>query len=1756
MMSGPASLPAGMAVLKAMMSKIEDKGSHLKDIWSELLTLIVEYQEQLALKETEILAAEEGRVGEDGGRSNRRGGECTGNLEDELKSVREELAATQEELIKAAAIRAELETSKQELQMRMGPMADELSAVKESLANYGKSREGLENNLRVMSEELLACQTELKKAANVRAELQATKKELQSVYEECRLAEKELKAAQEKFRNAEKMRQELQTSKEELKASKGLLQTNLTVVSEELATSQEELKKAIAELGSRPTREELNKAEHIRSELKASQEELVKNLSAMTTELGASKEKLKISEKIRSELEVKLKKGEEIQIALEGSEAELKTSLAVMSEELIVKGKLLEKLQSELRRDAMEVEEAGKPGGGHVIELQQSVSAASQHPTGNAPTEYRLVISDIKGMKPGAVLQLPSAEIINMTNETVKIELPHEATFEQVGAQELVTAPASTPQGCTRATAFSEMRDDDGSPSHFGSVEEEAEATSESFTGESESEGQVDNTERSKEEARAHQVHENKSVSHAPDRNIASNSVEHDIQLEEEERTLFPISDDEETGYDLASDDECDPASDPENDPASGQENDTASDQENDSASGEENSTRSPSPELPPFPSISRRVTSEVPNLTTSRFNVAGVSSTMNKVPSKSIQLSLPLTSASSPTALTGSASLTNDSSEASEPVTNEPAAGPPADKKSAETRKDETTSDAPTGASKDREVVMKNTPRSVQTPTHKATSDQTRNRAAGGDIHKTKRKRRTEFDVISADNQGSMTEQESIYDLVKSRRANAKFARTKHTIKRTRDDQSNVEKHITFAKDGSLFTASSTPLTPADTLGSAQSNSKTSANALPGKDSPQTLNTILDSGSNTARANSNTSASMSYTNNDRVTPAKGQPTDNVTKSNSVTSKTINVEEASTTNLSVSNSKAKAAKEPLTMSNPLRSKTTEPNNRTVRSPVISLKRCDDLLNSKFLRLQNDTGKSRGNIGVMSDSFKDGNGPRGERSQSPTQSPKQPKRNHDYSGTPKNSQKDSCRAVEFDSDDDCYNLNDETDDEDLDPDYEPVELNKSKYTFKEPSALKLNNRPTTSPSHGSHTGEGGSNNKSKQFTSHGGHTEGGSNNKSKQSTSHGSHTREGSSNNKSTAKPSKSHGGHTDEGGSNNTPKQSTSHGSHTREGSSNNKSTAKSSTSHGSHKREGGSNNKPKQCTSHGSHTKKSGSSNTPQSSTLTGRHAVGVKGAGPLGSSYLFGHNILKATLKTDHYLKNKPRQGLKKPQPTDKIFSVGEVTDMSQKGQAQSLVQEKQGNSQIYGCKDCGKVFTCKSSLIQHGLVHTHGESSKDTTQGRGNTAASSLCAARNGIGATGTSSTEESPTEKESGNTFPIPKGPYYSTGHTSEALQNDPNASSETVKPITSGIDLSNGRSVLGFSCKYCGKVCKMKSILDKHMVLHTQETDFKCVYCDQRFTTKSTLTCHTRIHTGEKPFECKFCGKRFIRTTSLNCHLISHSTETPWKCDICGKSFPRKISLKQHVTIIHKREGCRECHVCGKKFIHGSSLHHHLKMHAGIKPYKCDKCGKTYVSKTTLITHLRVHTGERPFECLYCGKRYHSKAYRNNHQKRHRTPPPKPWACKDCGKRFCREAMLKLHQNKHAGIKPFVCRHCGRKFTHPHVQRRHEMIHTGVKEYKCDLCGKEFQRPSSLVAHGLVHSNETPFKCDTCGKAFKRKSVLLNHARVHTKEKPCKCQWCKAAFTTRYVLRKHQHREHPDEMVEFEKQEKEKYYAPI
>lgn len=78
----------------------------------------------------------------------------------------------------------------------------------------------------------------------------------------------------------------------------------------------------------------------------------------------------------------------------------------------------------------------------------------------------------------------------------------------------------------------------------------------------------------------------------------------------------------------------------------------------------------------------------------------------------------------------------------------------------------------------------------------------------------------------------------------------------------------------------------------------------------------------------------------------------------------------------------------------------------------------------------------------------------------------------------------------------------------------------------------------------------------------------------------------------------------------------------------------------------------------------------------------------------------------------------------------------------------------------------------------------------------------------------------------------------------------------------------------------------------------------------------------------------------------------------------------------------------------KCKVCQKSFKKKEHMTQHMKLHAGLRPFKCNEqyCNKAFSRKEHLMRHIVSHTGKKLFHCDICQKFFSRKDNLNKHRR--------------------------------------------------------------------------------------------------------------------------------------------------------------------
>ncbi|KAJ8668881.1 hypothetical protein QAD02_000140 [Eretmocerus hayati] len=330
---------------------------------------------------------------------------------------------------------------------------------------------------------------------------------------------------------------------------------------------------------------------------------------------------------------------------------------------------------------------------------------------------------------------------------------------------------------------------------------------------------------------------------------------------------------------------------------------------------------------------------------------------------------------------------------------------------------------------------------------------------------------------------------------------------------------------------------------------------------------------------------------------------------------------------------------------------------------------------------------------------------------------------------------------------------------------------------------------------------------------------------------------------------------------------------------------------------------------------------------------------------------------------------------------------------------------------SSTIHKCDLCSKMFSSKSKLQQHCLIHSDREDDSFTCN---------IC-------------------------------------------LKTFMNNSSLTRHVKTHQKDRQS------LECPVCKEAFgRMSTLKDFSETCLNQDETLTCPHCPKTFTSYAITRKHARGHHFDRKHECHFCLKNFPAADKLKMHMLKHSDHREFQCANCSKQFKRKDKLKDHVMRVHYAEKINKDQILlnnrAKKPITKSN-----SVDCDRFIYKCRRCQVGFKRRGMLVNHLAKRHPDVPpdtvpelcmpilrqtrdYYCQYCEKVYKSSSKRKAHiMKNHpgaALPPSNrskecdlpgipnptfsqaagsiktvPQGCQWCHKQYASKAKLLQHQRK-------------------------------------------------------------------------------------------------------------------------------------
>ncbi|XP_053687087.1 zinc finger protein 43-like [Sabethes cyaneus] len=174
------------------------------------------------------------------------------------------------------------------------------------------------------------------------------------------------------------------------------------------------------------------------------------------------------------------------------------------------------------------------------------------------------------------------------------------------------------------------------------------------------------------------------------------------------------------------------------------------------------------------------------------------------------------------------------------------------------------------------------------------------------------------------------------------------------------------------------------------------------------------------------------------------------------------------------------------------------------------------------------------------------------------------------------------------------------------------------------------------------------------------------------------------------------------------------------------------------------------------------------------------------------------------------------------------------------------------------------------------------------------------------------------------------------------------------------------------------CETCGKQFMSNASLTTHRERHQNLLQYGCSFCGKKHNTKQDLRLHiNNRHNAAHFYSCETCGLQFKRKSVLNDHVLIHSNRRDYKCDKCDKAFVRPATLKLHRQTVHDKVRFT-CELCDESYVRKLKLQDHMEyVHRIQCKFPCDVCLQIFRDQSSLDAHRARHDNPTDQECGVC-----------------------------------------------------------------------------------------------------------------------------------------------------------------------------------
>ncbi|XP_025097779.1 putative zinc finger protein 735 [Pomacea canaliculata] len=148
----------------------------------------------------------------------------------------------------------------------------------------------------------------------------------------------------------------------------------------------------------------------------------------------------------------------------------------------------------------------------------------------------------------------------------------------------------------------------------------------------------------------------------------------------------------------------------------------------------------------------------------------------------------------------------------------------------------------------------------------------------------------------------------------------------------------------------------------------------------------------------------------------------------------------------------------------------------------------------------------------------------------------------------------------------------------------------------------------------------------------------------------------------------------------------------------------------------------------------------------------------------------------------------------------------------------------------------------------------------------------------------------------------------------TPEMTDIIRENQHQTHATVTEVTNDSATGNRSDAEPYQCRVCLCSFRCSTLLQKHMMIHSDFKAYNCTPCSVLLERIDTLKQHKEAnsnkrsdHSDERPYQCTVCHAVFKRLDTLKKHMVIHSDMKPYQCTVCHVAFKRLDGKKEHMV---------------------------------------------------------------------------------------------------------------------------------------------------------------------------------------------------------------------------------------------------------